>query len=81
MGGPLELELNLTRTEGPLNLPQVFLQNLPSLIPFFKIFLHSFTNIKKNISQKTLGPPKIFGPKKYEASKYIRFQKILGFQK
>ena len=37
MGGPLELELNLTRTEGPLNLPQVFLQNLPSLIPFFKI--------------------------------------------
>ena len=65
-----------TRTKGPLNLPQVFFQNLP----FFQIFLHSFTNIKKNIFQKIVGPQKIvgleetFGPK----IKNQNLSKILG---
>ena len=34
--------LPFPRTENPQNLPQVFLQNLPSLIPFFQIVLHKY---------------------------------------
>ena len=47
--------------EDPLNLPQVFLQNLLSLIPFFQIVLHKYQ--KKYFLKNIRSPKNIWSQK------------------